>query len=189
MLPRSHKNDTALASGYRQATRWNKSLDQRSSVLCCKHLVTSLSLIISRQEVAQGTESVLLDREGARQTVVGENSDIFLLDTILQGRLGSGKNSPVSHVKQSKRHTRIPELGDTQSPCLAMNICTTVQVRHVSLPQLRLSKPKLDGRTLRLRSTQRTVAWCLCLPRIANVLVFSIRSLSNYPAPLSGAVY
>lgn len=138
--------------------------------------------------MAQGTEGVLLDREGARQTVVGENSVIFLLDTILQGRLGSGKNSPVSHVKQSERHTRIPEHGDSQSPCLSMNICTAVQERHVSSPQLRLSKPKLDGRAPRLRSTQRT-AWWLCLPRIANVLVFSIHCLSHYPATLSGAVY
>lgn len=98
-------------------------------MLCAgKHLVTPLFLIISRQEIAQGSESILLDREGARQTVVGENSDIFLLDTILQGRLGSEKNSPVSHVKQSERHTRIPELGDAQSPCLLRTVCTTVQV-------------------------------------------------------------
>lgn len=131
----------------------------------------------------------MLDREGTRQTVVGENSLIFLLDTTLQGRLGSGKNSPVSHVKQSERHTRIPEHEHSQSPCLSMNICTAVQERRVSSPQLRLSKPKLDGRGSRLRSTQRTVTWCPRLPRIANVLVLSIHRLSHYPATLSGAVY
>lgn len=42
---------------------------------------------------------ISLDREGARQTVVGGNSVILLLDMILQGRLGSEKNSPVFACK------------------------------------------------------------------------------------------
>lgn len=48
--------------------RWNTSLGQHSSVLCGgRHLVT---LITHDLKAAHGTESVLLDKEGARQTVV-----------------------------------------------------------------------------------------------------------------------
>lgn len=90
-----------------------------------------------------------------------QHTTIFLLDTILQNRQGSGKNWLTSHVKERESDVGILELEDLNGTWSLM--CVSLLYR-CNMP------PHLDETNLRQKVKHLKVTWCLCLSQIANVI-------------------